>query len=843
MADISLLFDVAGGESIAEGSGKEIKRQLDAIVGEINKSPLKIKFEADKTSLDNLRAEIEGITKSVGVIGSGGAFNGLDRGVRAVSSTVVDVNRNLKATEASLHSVKASLNSTNVSSLREALSSIEGLQQADASKLADSFKSVNAELTTMKARWEESAKGEQRILQLTVGAKNELGQTLQYLVSFDKKTGEIKRKLVDVSHSFKTVTAEASKTSKSTKGTDDIAKRYQAAIATIKEYYALLKQRDSNPAISADIVRNNGEFVSRTGEYARFADMLNRVSAAFAEVNQSMSVFSNEQKNNLVALRTKELQRYQVAIEKVAVSERKANAAREQSSAKSQTARETSLTNSYNTALIRCEESLKKWTAAEHSKHESSRVAYQALKSSIDGAKAAKNAYETGTGSIDGYSDAVGKMRATLKSTEQTLRANGDATKTLSERLSGLANKFGAWFSVSSIMMAGYRAIRNMVTSVIDLDTAMTELKKVTDETDATYDKFLTNASKRAKDLGATLSDTVTATADFARLGYGIEDAEKLADAAIVYKNVGDGIDDISTASESIIATMQAFSIPAENIMNIVDKFNEVGNRYAISSVGVGDALLRSAAAMNAANNSLDETIALATAANTIVQDPDKVGTVLKTVSMYLRAAKTEAEDAGESTEGMANSVSELRKEILSLTGNKVDIQIDENTFKSTYQILQELSQVWDELTDISQANILEMVGGKRNSNVVAALLENFSIAEASLKTSADSAGSALAENEKYLESIEGKLSQFKATFQDFSDSIINSGLVKFIVDAGSTILNILTKIIDGLGTVPAILGTILAVMSFKKIGRGKMSPLIEYADGYIFLLDTTVLV
>ena len=82
---------------------------------------------------------------------------------------------------------------------------------------------------------------------------------------------------------------------------------------------------------------------------------------------------------------------------------------------------------------------------------------------------------------------------------------------------------------------------------------------------------------------------------------------------------------------------------------------------------------------------------------------------------MYLRAAKTEAEEAGESTDGMAESVSKLRSEILSLTGGRVDIQIDENTFKSTYQILKELSEVWNSgvLTDISKANILEMLSGR----------------------------------------------------------------------------------------------------------------------------------
>ena len=75
---------------------------------------------------------------------------------------------------------------------------------------------------------------------------------------------------------------------------------------------------------------------------------------------------------------------------------------------------------------------------------------------------------------------------------------------------------------------------------------------------------------------------------------------------------------------------------------------------------------------------------------------------------MYLRAAKSEAEDAGESTDGMAESVSKLQKEILTLTNNQVDIMVDPQNFKSTYDILKELSKVWDQLSDVTQANILE---------------------------------------------------------------------------------------------------------------------------------------
>ena len=422
--------------------------------------------------------------------------------------------------------------------------------------------------------------------------------------------------------------------------------------------------------------------------------------------------------------------------------------------------------------------------------------------------------------SVETFRQKIASASTTLASSTATIKANGDATRSLTQRMGGLASKFTSWLTVSQAVMYSVQAIRNMVNASIELDTAMTELKKVTDESDATYNRFLENASSRASELGASLSDVVNATADFARLGYNIEEASSLADAATVYKNVGDGIEDISQASESIIATMQAFGIDASNAMSIVDKFNEVGNNYAISSEGIGESLLRSAAAMKAANNTLDETIALTTAANTIVQDPEKVGTTLKTVSMYLRAAKTEAEQAGESTEGMASSVSDLREELLQLTGGKVDIQLDENTFKSTYQILKELSAVWDDLTDITQANITEMVGGKRNANVVSALLENFTIAEESLKTSQNAAGSAMKENEKFLDSVQGKIEIMKASFEALSANVMSSDMLKFFVETATAALNLangITNVVDAAGGLKTVLIAVAGIVATMK--------------------------
>lgn len=500
-------------------------------------------------------------------------------------------------------------------------------------------------------------------------------------------------------------------------------------------------------------------------------------------------------------------------------------AARAQAEKAAQAAAAEQVEKRYYNTLNQLQAALRNYTAAESSANATSRSSYAAIQNEASALQSAFAAYQNGSISIEAFKQKVASANTTLASSTATIKANGDATKTLSERMGGLASKFGSWLTVSQAIMYSIQAIRKMVTASIELDTAMTELKKVTDESDATYNKFLENAESRAKKVGASLSDVVTASADFARLGYNIDDASKLADVATVYKNVGDGIQDISEASESIIATMQAFGIGADEAMSIVDKFNEVGNNYAISSEGVGEALLRSAAAMKAANNTLDETIALATAANTIVQDPEKVGTTLKTVSMFLRAAKTEAEDAGESTEGMASSVSELRDEILALTGNKVDIQIDDDTFKSTYQILKELSEVWDELTDVSQANILEMVGGKRNSNVVAALLENFSVAEAALETSANSAGSAMAENEKYLDSVQGKIDIMQASFEALSAKFMSGDLLKFFIEGATGALNLangIAEIVESLGGLKTVLIAVSGIVLAMKLDAFK---------------------
>lgn len=424
-----------------------------------------------------------------------------------------------------------------------------------------------------------------------------------------------------------------------------------------------------------------------------------------------------------------------------------------------------------------------------------------------------------------------------------TCKSAGLETKTFFDTLKSGWEKFGGWSLVTKSLTAAYRVITKMVGAVKDLDAAMTELKKVTDLSDESYEKYIKTASKSAQSIGASLADTINATADFARLGYELKDSAVLAEAALIYKNVGDGIDDVSVASESLISTIKAFGLEANDAMGIIDKFNEVGNNFAISSEGIGTALQKSASSLSAANNTLEESIALATGMNAVIQNPETVGTTLKTVSMYLRAAKTEAEAAGESTDGMANSVSELRDEIQTLTNNKVDIMIDDKTFKSTYQIMKELSEVWTDISDIDQANILELIGGKRNATAVTSLLTNFDDAEAALLTALDATGSATVENEKYLDSIAGKFDVLKAKFETFSNTVINNDLIGVIIDIGSGILTVLNYLDEINFLLPAIITTVAGASKFKNffIGAKDMYGSIKWGSKDVDALTTAI--
>ena len=156
--------------------------------------------------------------------------------------------------------------------------------------------------------------------------------------------------------------------------------------------------------------------------------------------------------------------------------------------------------------------------------------------------------------------------------------------------------------------------IKQGVNYVKEIDTALTELKKVTNETSTSYKEFLQTMSQTAGKVGSTVKDLTTMAAEWARLGYSMEDSAKLARSTAILLNVSE-FQDATSASEALISTMQAFGYAANESQHVVDILNEVGNNYAISSDGIATALQDSASALMEGGNNLEQATALVAAA------------------------------------------------------------------------------------------------------------------------------------------------------------------------------------------------------------------------------------
>lgn len=178
---------------------------------------------------------------------------------------------------------------------------------------------------------------------------------------------------------------------------------------------------------------------------------------------------------------------------------------------------------------------------------------------------------------IDGNVAAMQRLNAQFKEFRSNIIVAGRNTGTLFDSFKKAADKFSGWYSVSQIIMSVVNRMKQGIQAVKDIDKAMTDLKKVTDETVQGYNQYRIDASVRSKDMATSLTDYMNATTNFARMGESLEDAQALGEVAVMYKNVGDEVDSIDDATNSLISTMEAFKISTKDAIKVVDEANYVG--------------------------------------------------------------------------------------------------------------------------------------------------------------------------------------------------------------------------------------------------------------------------
>lgn len=434
----------------------------------------------------------------------------------------------------------------------------------------------------------------------------------------------------------------------------------------------------------------------------------------------------------------------------------------------------------------------------------------QNLDSIIDYAEELKNAGKVTAQEIE-------KIKISFSGLKADVASTGNMGKNffsqIGSRLTDMNSKFVAQFLSWQDWIMYIRQAAEMVT---ELNTQITELAKVSEQTSKQIYADFDSYADIAKEVRGTISDTIAATADWSKNGYSIPDAKQLAEVSQLYKNVGDGID-IDAANESLISTLKGFRLEADQAEHIVDVFNEVSNNEAISSGGIGEALQRSAASFNAASTSLEKSVSLVTATNSVLQDPEKVGNMWRTVSARLRGSETELKEMGEDTDGLVTSTSKLQALVKGITG--FDIMKDKDTYKDIYDIVLGIGEKWQDLSDIDRASLLEALAGKQQSNALAAALSNIDILKKSYEEATNAEGSAREENEEYSKSIQASVDLAKAKLEELANDTLNSNFLKGAIDAGGKLIDVLDGIVKSGNAIPTVATAIAAAFSFKNVG------------------------
>lgn len=402
------------------------------------------------------------------------------------------------------------------------------------------------------------------------------------------------------------------------------------------------------------------------------------------------------------------------------------------------------------------------------------------------------------------------KYKLSLKEVGNAVETNAKQADKWKYSWSKAFQSFTTYMSVTTVFYQAVNTIKDMIQEVTELDSALVELQKVTDLEGASLQKFTQDAYDAAEAVAKTGTEMVQAATEFAKAGYNENQILQLGELALMYTNIADEEVSAAESAEFMIAQMKAFNIEAEDAIHIIDAVNEVANNFAVSSADIANNLGKSSAVMANAGNSYEQMIGLLTAGTEITRNASKVSNGLKTITLRLQGMDDEGEKSLELTAQMEAMFNKLNLSVYKADGS----------LKNTYEILEDLAPVYKEATSAEKAYITETIAGKYQAQNAAAILNNFGTAISATETALNSQGSAMTENEKVLGSIKGKLSQLSSQFEELSQKVIGSDLVKFFIDLGTALLKIANS---GFGSVVGKIGltitsTVLLTNGFRKL-------------------------
>lgn len=418
--------------------------------------------------------------------------------------------------------------------------------------------------------------------------------------------------------------------------------------------------------------------------------------------------------------------------------------------------------------------------------------------------------------SVNKVNNQYTQLKSSLKQTGQQMSTVTSETNKSASANNNLVGQLQQNVATYMQFYAVLQQVRNALSVHQEIDKSLTETRKVAGLTKEEMRAYQEETIGVANSLGVLQTDLIDATTEFVRLGHAFEDAKELGEIATIGARVGD-IASTDTVSDYLISTISGFEeleMTVEGATTVVDKFNNVANNTSINFQAIGEGVKRFASSMSTANNSLDESISMLVAGYDVTRDAPKVANALNTISMRLRGVTEDGEE-----------VAELIPEIDAVLG-KYGLTMEKvgedgtKALKSTFEILGEISEIWDYLSDMDKSEIIEAVAGIRQSNVASAILSNWESVQKTMELVGNSAGSASNEYGMYMDSMEASTNQLKNTVNALYQHIASS-------DEMISLINTFTSFIEVLTAIPPQIYKMIAIYASLSAGTYAVSQVV----------------
>lgn len=393
------------------------------------------------------------------------------------------------------------------------------------------------------------------------------------------------------------------------------------------------------------------------------------------------------------------------------------------------------------------------------------------------------------------------------------------------DSLKSSVKSVGSWLFESdgiTMVIDGFKKIRDVS---IELNETVTGLSMATGASKKELQSYIESYSKLGDELGATVIDVSKSGTEWLKQGKTIAETEDLIRSSMVLSKVGK----LSSADATKYLTniMKDYEVAVGDTLGVVDKLYAVDMNSSTDIGGLVEGMSEVADNAKLAGVSIDTLLGYLAAIGEASQSSmSEAGTSLDSVFSRMGNIKLgKLNDHQNSGEDISNVETVLKSAGISLRDSQ-------NSFRDFDEVLTETASNWNNYSEVQQKAIANAFAGTDHMGNFLVLMENFSTAQKYTETSLNSSGQAMETFSDYQDSVAAHMERLQNAFIGLSNTLVDSGVINFFIDLGTTGVKNLDAIISGLkyissfgGNISSIGGTIgaLSGLLMNKSGMGKM--------------------